>query len=289
KGAYDEAIGAYRLALEEDPGDWRARFNLAEALEAAAQHRERAGAADAAEEFRQEAEEHYSRLLAEDPDNLRATVNLAAREFQRGEKEAAETRLRDAIARHPRAALPRVALAAHRLRQARRAAADDKPRLLREAVETLEEAHRRDPSNVDANMLLGHACVTLARRSPEVDREELFDRAREAYLRALEHDEADLATLLALARLENQAGKARQAELWLRRALYVHPDLLVANLMMARALSDLGDLEAATTHLWRSRELDDGHWPGLSEEEYRRRLLELYRRLIEQESGSTLP
>jgi len=286
RGDLPRAIGEYRMAVEEDPGDWQARFNLAEALEAAAQHRQRAGEEDQAEELRQEAEEHYERLLADDPDNLRAAVNLAAREYRRGDAEAAESRLRDAVARNPRSALPRVALASRRLRQARRAPADEKPALLREAVAMLEEAHRREPSDVDANMLLGHACTALARRSPEAEGEEIVEKARVAYLRALHQDEADLATLLALARLENQAGRLRQAEQWLRRGLYVNPDWLAANLMMARVLSDLGDLEGATTHLWRSRELEDGRWPRLSEDEYRRRLLDLYRRLIEQQEGS---
>jgi tetratricopeptide (TPR) repeat protein len=287
RGDVSRAIGEYRMAVEEDPGDWQARFNLAEALEAAAQQRERGGAAAEAEELRQEAEEHYLRLLADDPDNLRAAVNLSAREFQHGDEDAAEARLRDAVARHPRAALPRVALAAHRLRQARHAARDEKLPLLREAVEILEEAHRREPSDVDADMLLGHAVSILARRSPEGERDELVDRARQAFLQALHHDESDLATLLALARLERRAGNLRQAEQWLRRALYVDPDLLTANLMISRVLSDLGDLEGATTHLWRSRELEDELAPRLSEDEYRQRLLELYRRLIEQESADS--
>ncbi len=285
RGDYPKAIGSYRMAVEEDPADWRARFNLAEALESAAQRRERAGEPDAAEELRQEAEEHYLRLLAEEPGHLRATVNLAAREYQRGDRAAAEARLRNAITRHPRSALPRVALAAHRLRQARRVPREDRPLLLREALATLEEAYRREPSNVDANMLLGHACAALARHSSEAESGPLLDRARDAYQRAVEQNEMDVASLLALARLESQAQRLRQAESWLRRALYVNPDLLMANLMMARVLTDLGDLEGATTHLWRSRELEDRQWPRLSEAEYQRRLLDLYQRLIEQESA----
>ena len=88
KGAYDAAISEYRLALEEDAGDWRARFNLAEALEARATRLELGGEPEEAEALRREAEEHYVRILADDPGNLRASVNLAARERQRGDAGA---------------------------------------------------------------------------------------------------------------------------------------------------------------------------------------------------------
>lgn len=42
-GDYDAAISEFRLAIEEDPGDRRARFNLAEALEAKAVRQGRRG------------------------------------------------------------------------------------------------------------------------------------------------------------------------------------------------------------------------------------------------------
>lgn len=280
QGDYDDAISEYRLALEEQPGDYRARFNLAVALEAKATRLERAGTGAEAEELRREAEEHYRALLSERPHDLRASVNLAARELERGDVAAAEARLRAAMERYPRSALPRVALAAHRLQQT---AGDPAA-----AVELLEQALRLDPANVDANMLLGHAYEALARAGqrdhPDPD---LLGRARKAYRRALEHAPSDLVTLMALARLERLAGEPEQAGQWLRRALYVQPDLLEAHLLLAEILDAQDDLEGATFHLWRSRQLEDERWPRLAPEEYTRRLLDLYRRLAERERRRT--
>ncbi len=271
QGNYDGAVGEYRMALDEDPGDHRARFNLAETLEVKATLLESADALDEAEKLRSEAEEHYRAILAQRPDDLRASVNLAAREMAQGDVDAAETRLHAAMERHPRSPLPRVALAAHRLRQA-----GDDPDTIADAVELLEEALGRDRRNVDANMLLGHAYAALDEP----------DEAREAYLRALEHAPSDVATLMALAHLEAQAGHPQQSESWLRRALYVRPDQLEAHLLLSEALDAQGNLEGATFHLWRSRQLEDERWPRLSPEEYDRRLLDLYRRLTEHLTAS---
>ena len=277
EGDYDAAISEYRLALEEDPGDYRARFNLAETLEVQATRRAEVGAAEPAAALRREAEEHYLAILAVDPDHLRASVNLAARELDRGEKEAAEKRLLQAMQRHPRVALPRIALAAHRLR-----AAD--PAQARSALALLEAALDQDPANVDANMLLGYACTALERLGdPDPS---LLDRAREAYRRAIDSDPEDLGAMLALARLERRAGRHEQALPWLRRALYVNPDWLEVHLMLSEVLDLAGDLEAATAHLWRSRLLEDPDRPRLAAPEYRRRLLDLYRRLAQRETGS---
>lgn len=275
-GDFEAAISEYQLALEEEPADHRARFNLAASREALADRLERGGRAEAAEALRQQAEDLYRELLAARPDDLRAAVNLAAREIAKGDRGAGEERLRRAVEQHPRAALPRTALAAHALRQA-----GEDPAALQQAVELLEAALAIDPANADANMLLGNACGLLARHEPNGGT--FLKRARQAYHKVLEGDSYDFATLLALARLELAAGDAAAAEPWLRRALYVDPNHLEGHLEMSRALESLGDLESATLHLWRARELEDPLAPRLAPGEYAERLLELYRRLAERE------
>ena len=272
------AISEYRLALEEDPDDRRARFNLAEALEAHATRLEHDGRAREAEDLRREAEEYYRALLATDPGHLRASVNLASREFHSGDEAAGEARLRAAIERHPRAALPRVALAAHRF-------STGEPADLRDAIELLETVIDRDPLNVDANVLLGHAYAALERHGGDRhDRNsDPARRARAAYDRALDHTPGDVGALMGAARLERRAGNDDRAESFARRALYVLPDLLEAHLLLADLLEARDDLEEATAHLWRARQLEDPARPHLAREDYRRRLLELYRRLAERE------
>ncbi len=274
-GDYQTAISEYRLAIEEDAGDHRALFNLAEALESRATRLERDGRAERAEALRREAEEHYRTLLTADPGHLRANVNLAARELASGDEAAAEARLRAAVELHPRSALPRVALAAHRLATGEEASIRDAARLLEEAVE-------RERAHPDANVLLAHAYAALERHG--AGDPDLLARAREAYERALDHVPGDVGALIGLARLERRAGKPDRAESLARRVLYVLPDQLEAHLMLAELLADASQLEEATAHLWRSRQLDSLDRPRLSPQEYRRRLLDLYRRLAQREA-----
>ena len=279
QGDYESAIGEYRLAVEEDAGDHRARFNLAEALEARATRIERDGDGERAESLRREAEEHYRALLAADPDHLRANINLAARELQLGDEAAAEARLRTTLERHPRSVQPRVALAAHRFR------ARD-PASIREAVTLLEGAVDLDRSHPDANVLLGHALAALERGDDSENAPDLAGRARQAYERTLERVPGDVGALIGLARLERRTGNADRAEALARRALYILPDLLTGHLMLADLLEARGELEEATVHLWRARQLEATAWENqLSPDDYRRRLLDLYRRLVEQEGA----
>ncbi len=279
-GDYQTAISEYRLAVEEHAGDHRALFNLAEALESMATSFERDGHSEQAEGPRLEAEEHYRKLLAADPGHLRASVNLAAREMHNGDRAAAEARLRAAIEQHARSVLPRVALAAHHLATGEEAS-------IRAAAELLEEAVGHDRTHPDANVLLGHAYAALERHGAADP--DLVDRARRAYQQALDHAPADVGALIGLARLERRAGKPERAESLARRALYVLPDLLEAHLMLAELLAAAGELEEATAHLWRGRQLEDAAHARLSPEEYRWRLLDLYRRLARQEGAGPSP
>jgi len=276
-GDYRLAISEYRLALEEDPSDFRARFNLASSQEALADELEAAGMEEEAREHREIAEEHYRRILDAHPENLRAAVNLAAREIESGREDAGRERLERSIAEHPRSPLPKIALAAHALRRS-----GDDPGEVRRSIGLLEEAHELDPARVETNMLLGRAYSILTRLEPEAG--EHLGNARSAYARALEKDPHDLATLLAAARLELGAGDAARAELFLRRALYVAPHHLEAHLLMADAQEAVDDLQEATLHLWKARELEDPENPRLAPEDYENRLLELYRRLEARET-----
>ncbi|NJL26640.1 MAG: hypothetical protein HC897_01570, partial [Thermoanaerobaculia bacterium] len=64
RGELEAAISEYRLALDEEPDDYRASFNLAEAQEALADRLERGSNAEAAEALRAQAEARYRALLA---------------------------------------------------------------------------------------------------------------------------------------------------------------------------------------------------------------------------------
>jgi tetratricopeptide (TPR) repeat protein len=276
-GDYEDAISEYHLALEEAPGDLRARFNLATSQEALADRLERGGAEGEAGELRRRAVEHYRWILAEHPEHLRASVNLAAWEIRSGDRAGGTARLERAAAEHPRSPLPRTALAAHALR-----AGDGDPLAVRRAVSLLEEALEIDPARTATNMLLGRARQALAALEPASAAEHL-EKARGAYQRVLEKDPHDLATLVALGRLELALGEPGRAELWLRRALYVDPSHLEAHLLMADALEARGELEGATLHLWRARELEDPRARHLGPDAYRERLLDLYDRLTARE------
>ena len=258
-GDYDQAIAEYRQALEEEPADYRARFNLAVALEASAAEHAAAGDAEAGERLRAAAEAEYRALAEGERGELRASINLAALEFERGERAAARARLQALLAAHPEVTLVRTALAAQRLAE----------KDAQGAVELLTAAVRRDPGSLTAQRLLGDALRVLGE----------VDRARAAYRQALRRDAADPGTLLALGQLELEAGRADEAAVWLARLLLIDPDHHQGHLLQSRAMEQLGELEEATLHLWLARRsAKAGDDAGTSQ-----RLVELYRRLLEGE------
>jgi tetratricopeptide (TPR) repeat protein len=194
------------------------------------------------------------------------------------------------LEKHPREALPRVALAAHLLGDAREDEARRFPRLL-EARVLLEEAVELNPASTEANMLLGDVLVELADALPageedEENEENRLELAREAYGRALKRDPSDLATLLSLARLEIGEVNHSAAGVWLERAVNIEPEHFDAHWLLAGVREAQGNLEEATVHLWRARELDLARPPRVTAPEYRRRLIELYRRLAVRESST---
>ncbi len=274
KRNYEEAIAEYHDALGANPRDHRAHFNLAVALEARAEQLEQAGESGRAAELKGQAETEYRNLLRLKPDDLRASINLAACEYESGQTGAAEERLRALIERYPGVALPRTALAAHVLAEAREAETGEEPsRLLDEARRLIDEAVGKDPTNVAALMLQGDVAVALGDQS----------RARQSYRRALQRDPSDIATLLALGRLEVGAENWGQAGVWLQRVLYIDRGHFESHALLATVLEKEGDLEGATRHLWEARQLDDGAQAGIASPDYRDRLVGLYRRLLRRE------
>ena len=288
-GDFDEAIAEYRLALEENEGDVYARFNLAVALEAKASRLRDAGEAGAAEELQRQAEKEYRSLLEERPEFLRAIVNLAACEYGRGLREQSIRRLEAAIEQFEDATLPRLALAAHQFKELRGETAPDSTSREKFAsiLNRVEDVLRRDPASLQGNMLYGDVHGVLGRQARLADGTSVlgldatahFDAARQAYGKALVREPSDIATLMALGRLEQAEKNWGAAASPFERVTFIDADHFEARLRLSEALTSLGDLKRATYNLWRARALDRPRNPRLSPEEYRRRLLMLYEQL----------
>ncbi len=256
---YDLAISEFRAAVGQNPDDHRARFNLGAALEA------QAAETDEPERsaLRAEAEQTYRECVARQPDDLRALVNLAAIEHERGETSAAEMRLREGIDANPGAALPLYSLGVLLMIDGR---LDEAERMLREAAQV-------DPGSVEAHTALG-ACL---------ERLDQPEDARAAYLAAIRADSTDISALLALGRLELAQDNPKDAAAALRQLLYLDDDHRAAQLALADALERAGDLEGATHHLWRARELEHQRPAHEQPPDYSSRLQSLYTRLMARE------
>jgi tetratricopeptide (TPR) repeat protein len=257
---YPGAAREYRLAIEEDPMDHRAHFNLAVTLE-------EMGRTDLARA-------EYEWILGIRPDDLRASVNLAALEIEAGEREAGYARLESMVARYGTLAMPRVALATHYVRDGR---LDEAETLAREAV-------ARDESDVEGNFLLGEILARKAAGLPDGsrEREAAVGAARTALETALRNAPNDVATLLALGRLERLAGKADLSRNYYRRVILLRRRSEEGHRALADLNEEAGDYEAAVAHLWELRALGDAGDPEVSQ-----RLLRLYGELLRQEEART--
>lgn len=253
-GDLGAAVAQYRAALLEDERDVRARFNLASALDEQARAR-RGDDPDAAAALLDEAAREYRRVLEHDPDNVRAEVNLAAIEADRGDLAGARARLERAIAAHPELALPRVALAL-RQREAGELAA---------AEATLRLALAAAPLDYSANLLLGRVLGEQGR----------IDAARQAFAAALRVEPHASSGLIALAALEAQADRTGEALALVEQVLLQDEDDLDAQLLAAELCERRGLLEVAVSHAWRARDLDRGSPPRLDHAARLRRLYEL--------------
>lgn len=264
-GEYEAAITMYREALNDDPLDHRARFNLGVTLEALAEQIEEGpGGAEPAKHLRTEAEKEYRLILSRRPDDLRASINVAAMEFERGEVEPAVGRLTSLIEKHPESVLPRSALASHFLRQG----------LTAEALRLLQVAQAMDPTDVGVNDLLGEAALAQGDKV----------QARAAFQRVLDVDPQNRSALLAMARIALEAGDDLDAIDLYRRVTLGDPGCHEAHLRLSELYGREGrDLEVAATHLWSARNLQDDAAPEFRDIDYRARALDLYRRLSEME------
>ncbi len=283
-GQWDAAIAAYRSAVEEDEYDFRARFNLAAALDAKAFELEEAEGTATAADLRQAASAEYRRLLEQRPDSVRAAVNLAACTYDLGEESTALENLRQLAVKFSDSHLPHQALAARMLGRFQKGDID----ALRDGLEHAERAVDLNPGSVATQMMLGDLLVAqvLRQRQGSQDRTasaEDLERAKEVYSSALEIAPEDIAALLARARLAQLEGAPSDALFYFGRVLSVDPDHLGALLGASEAHRSEGDLEGATTALWRARRIDRGRTPRVAQAEYRRRLRELYELLLSEE------
>jgi tetratricopeptide (TPR) repeat protein len=230
---YAGAAREYRLALEEDPMDHRARFNLAMTLEEMGRT--------------EQARAEYQWILSTRPQDLRAAVNLAAIEMEAGEREAAYARLEEVAARYDTMALPRVALATHYLKDGR---LEDAERMARAALAI-------DEADIEANFILGEVLSRRAQscEAGSAERVRLADEARKAYLAALANQPGDVASLLALGRLEMAEGRRDRARDYFRRVVLQRRWSLEAHVALADLSEESGDLEGAVHHLLQVRSL----------------------------------
>jgi tetratricopeptide (TPR) repeat protein len=258
EGNYSGAAREYRLAIEDDPMDHRAHFNLAMA-------HEEMGRTDLARA-------EYEWILRVRPDDLRASVNLAAIEIEAGEVESGYARLQRMVDAYATLALPRVALGTHYLRDGR----------LDEAETLVREGLARDDSDIEGNFLLGEI---LVRRADAMDagtpaHGAAIDEARQAYHRSLANEPDDVASLLALARLERKAGKPDLSRNYYRRVVLQRRRSEESHRALADLCEEAGDLEEAVRHLWEVRAI-----AGDAATDVPPRLIRLYAELRQREES----
>ncbi len=257
RGELEAAIAAYREALADDPGDVRARFNLAAAHDDQGRALRAAGAADAASAAFATAEREYHRVLEREPGNVRAEVNLAALEHERGETHAARARLAAAIAAHDELALPCTALALQLLESGDTDG----------ARQQLEAALQREPTDLSANLLLARLHAAQGK----------LDLARQSCRAALRSAPHDPGALLGLAHVEAAAGRPGEAIALVEQVLLADGASLEAHRLAAQLHERSGSLEDAVFHTWRARDLELQRPPP---PEYAARLRALYTRLL---------
>jgi tetratricopeptide (TPR) repeat protein len=261
KKNYDQAISEFHTAIEENTDDFRAWFNLGAAYQAKADVLVLSGNLKQVSALTDQADKAYRMVIKLKPGNIRASVNIAAIDFERGRKDQAKQRLDKLIETYPRHALPHAAYGAHLIH--------DKE--YEQAREHLLQATKLDPGNLEAEYLLGLALWRLKDTNG----------ARKAFEQALKKDPDDMATMLALGELEYEQKKYNSAYGYLTGALFIEPDLLRAHHLLAQISLKQGNVELAVLHLWKARRLSKNE---KQIEGYKSQLVELYKALIEADS-----
>jgi len=245
QGRLGEAIREYRRAIEEDPQNYRARFNLAVCFQDQ-------GKLDAA--LRE-----YGETLRIQPRNARALVNMASILTLQGKDREALELLEGAVQADPDSGFPRSSLGAYYERKG------DLDRALAEYRKSVAI----EPEHITGHYRLGK----LLQESGKLD------EALAEFEAALAVDPDDVASLLASAGAREAGGDEKGASLYLERALVFVPRRGDLWLWISRLYEAQDRLEDAVSALWRARAILP------EDSTIRPRLASLYARLLEAERG----
>lgn len=268
-GQHQAAVDEYRNAIADDEADLKAHFNLGAALEALAAQKLREKKPEDAEALKILARARYQHVIDQQPLHPRATVNLAAMDWEAGNHAAANAALQAVLTDDEDNLFVCAALAANYLRQG---GAEN----LKAAERVLRVGLKEDDTNADLNALLGDV-LAVSERWADSDA---------AYAKALTRDSDDVHALIGRGEIAFRGEKWADARSWMQQALYVRPRIWRAHRVLAEVAEKEDRLEDATRHWWEARKLaaDAG---GLFTEEpvsYSQRLLDLYERLKQRES-----
>jgi tetratricopeptide (TPR) repeat protein len=222
QGRLEDAIREYRMAIEDDPENYRAHYNLAVV------YHDLGKKDDAAAE--------YLEVLQLDPDNARARVSLASIRADEGKEAEALKLLQEAAEVDRHSSFPKESLGAWYERKG------DLGRAL---------AAYRDAAEIEPKSAAAHAGIgrVLARNGA-------FPDAAAAYDQAVAANGEDIATLIAASEAHEKVGDLKKALLLLERALVfvkTRPELWIR---LSRLYELQGRLEDAVASLWEARGID---------------------------------
>lgn len=242
-GRAAEAIREYKLAIEDDPGNYRAHYNLAVVY-----HDQ--GKKDLAAQ-------EYLEVIRLDPNNARARVSLASLRADEGKDEEALKLLEEAAAADRDSSFPKESLGAYYERKGE----------LDAALKAYHDALDLEPTSA-----AGHA--GLARIYTHRG---AFQDAVTEYDKALETHGSDVATLIAASEAHEKVGDLIPATELLERALVNLKDRPAPWIRLAHLYECQNRLEDAVAALWEARAIDPAN------PEVGPRLKPLYQKLYSKE------